>query len=206
MRKTNLLPWREEQRQEQQKNFLLLLVLVAIVAAALVYLANRYFDGQIQGQRDRNQYLQAEIVKLDQQIERIEQLDETRNRLIDRKNVIEDLQANRSLMVHLFDQLVRTVPTGIRLTNVRQVGDQLTVNGTTQSSGRVSTYLRNLEESEYLHNPQLRIIEEAESDSELASREMPFEFSLTFTLASPVQIERDQNGLGEAAPSQESAP
>ena len=188
MRKINLLPWREELRKEQQRNFLLVLLLTGVAAAALVYLGQRYFDGQIDGQRDRNQYLRSEITKLDQQIERIEALDETRNRLIDRKNVIEDLQANRSLMVHLFDQLVRTVPTGIRLLNVRQVGDQLTVTGTSQSSGRVSTYLRNLEESEYLHNPVLQIIE---AETEETDREMPFAFGLTFTLASPAQLERE---------------
>lgn len=192
MRKTNLLPWREDLRKQKQKNFLLMMALAAAVAALLVYLGKSYFDGQIEGQGDRNQYLQAEIAKLDRQIERIDQLEETRSRLIDRKSVIEDLQANRSLMVHLFDQLVRTVPSGVRLANVRQVGDQLTVNGTTQSSGRVSTYLRNLEDSDYLHDPQLQIIEEAEADDDL-NREMPFEFSLTFTLASPNQLARDQN-------------
>ncbi len=189
MRKINLLPWREELRQEQQKNFLILLFLTAAAAAGLVYLGIQYFNGQIEGQDGRNNFLRAEITKLDDQIARIEQLDETRNQLINRKNVIEDLQANRSLMVHLFDQLVRTVPTGIRLLNVRQVGDQLTVTGTSQSSGRVSTYMRNLEESEFLHNPALQIIE-AEADE--TDREMPFSFGLTFTLASPQQLERSE--------------
>ncbi|MEM1082014.1 MAG: PilN domain-containing protein [Pseudomonadota bacterium] len=196
MRKINLLPWREELRQEKQRSFLLLLALTALIAGGLVYAGKEYFQGQIDGQIDRNNYLRAEISKLDEEIARIEQLDETRTQLINRKNVIEDLQANRSLMVHLFDQLVRTVPTGIRLLNVRQVGDQLTVTGTSQSSGRVSTYMRNLEESEFLHNPSLQIIE-AETDE--TDREMPYSFGLTFTLASPSQIERSQSMEMEVA-------
>ncbi|MEM7054228.1 MAG: PilN domain-containing protein [Pseudomonadota bacterium] len=204
MRKTNLLPWREELRQERQKSFLLLLFVVALGSALFVFMAKSYFDAQIEGQGDRNEYLQEQIAELDRQIERIEELDQTRSRLIDRKNVIEDLQANRSLMVHLFDQLVRTVPTGIRLTNVRQIGDQLTINGMTQSSGRVSTYLRNLDESDYLHNPSLQIIQEIGSDG--VSQEMPFEFGLTFTLASPDQVERDQDRFAEDIATGEALP
>lgn len=190
MRKINLLPWREELRQEAQRNFLILLVIAAIAAAGCVFVVNRYFEAQISNQDQRNSYLNSEIAKLDRQISRIEELDETRSRLLDRKQVIENLQANRTLMVRLFDQLVRTVPTGIRLLDVRQVGDQITINGVTQSNARVSTYLRNLEASRVLHNPQLRIIEAetAQTDSQ-----MPYMFTVAATVAPPETVDDDQN-------------
>jgi type IV pilus assembly protein PilN len=189
MPQINLLPWREEQRQEQQKNFLMLMLVTAVVAAGAVYGVKSYFDGQIAGQNARNAFLQSEIGKLDRQIARIEELDAVRQRLIDRKDVIENLQSNRTLMVHLFEQLVTTVPEGIRLLSVQQAGDQLTIDGTAQSSARVSTYLRNLESSEFLHEPTLRIVE---AEAEETDRELPYRFAVNVRLAAPASDETDE--------------
>ncbi len=189
MRQINLLPWREEQRQERQRNFLITMAVIAAIAAGGVFAVKSYFDAQISGQNARNNYLRAEIAKLDQQIARIEQLDETRQRLIERKDVIENLQSNRTLMVHLFEQLVRTVPEGIRLLSVQQAGDTLTINGTAQSSARVSNYLRNLEASEFLHDPTLRIVEAAVEETD---RELPYGFSVRARLAEPEDNETEE--------------
>jgi len=175
MRNINLLPWREERRKEAQRNFLILLVAGALAAAVCVFLVNRYYESRIEYQGDRNNYLRTEIGKLDRQIARIEQLDETRSRLIERKRVIEELQANRTLMVRLFQELVETVPTGIRLLNARQLEDQITISGISQSNARVSTYLRNIEAASVMHDPQLRIIE---ADADSTTAEMPFGFTI----------------------------
>jgi len=193
MRKINLLPWREEMRREAQRNFMILLVIAALVAAGCVFAVNRYFEAQISNQNARNAYLNTEISKLDRKIARIDELDETRNRLLERKRVIEDLQANRTLMVRLFDQLVRTVPTGIRLLSARQVGDEITLNGTSQSNARVSTYLRNLEAASVLHEPELRIIE---AETEETDAQMPYMFTVAAKVAPPETVDDNemQNG------------
>lgn len=195
MREINLLPWREGLRREAQRNFMILLVVAAVAAAGIVFALNQYFDAQISNQNQRNAYLSTEISKLDRQIARIDQLDETRSRLLERKRVIEELQANRTLMVRLFDQLVRTVPTGIRLLNARQVADQITINGTSQSSTRVSTYLRNLEAAGVLHDPELRIIE---AETNQTDSQMPFLFTVSATVASP-ESDDDQSQTGTGA-------
>jgi len=188
MRKINLLPWREELRREAQRNFIIVLVLAALLAAGCVFAVNRYFEAQLSNQDARNAFLESEITKLDRKIARIDELDETRSRLLDRKQVIEDLQANRTLMVRLFDQMVRTVPTGIRLLNARQVDDQITLRGTSQSNARVSTYLRNLEAASVLHEPRLRIIEAETEDTDSA---MPYMFELAATVAPPETVDED---------------
>ena len=186
MRTINLLPWREELRRERQRNFMITLALAAVLAAGCVFAVNRYFDAQISNQEGRNTYLRTEIAKLDRQIARINTLDQTRERLLERRRVIEDLQANRTLMVRLFDQLVRTVPSGIRLRNVSQTANSITIEGLSQSQARVSTYLRNIEQSTILHAPQLRIIEvEADADDP----QMPFRFSLQATVAAPETLD-----------------
>lgn len=180
MRTINLLPWREELRRERQRNFLILLALAAVLAAGCVFAVHRYFDAQIRNQDARNSYVRAEIAKLDRQIARINTLDQTRERLLERKRVIEDLQANRTLMVRLFDQMARTVPTGIRLRKVSQKGNSITIEGWSQSQARISTYLRNIEQSAILHAPTLRIIQ-AEGNAD--DPQAPFRFRLEATVA-----------------------
>ena len=192
MRNINLLPWREERRKEAQRNFIILLVLGALVAAACVFLVSRYYEARIEYQGERNNFLRTEIGKLDRQIARIEQLDETRSRLIERKRVIEELQANRTLMVRLFQELVETVPTGIRLLNARQLEDQITISGISQSNARVSTYLRNIEAASVMHDPQLRIIE---ADADSTTAEMPFGFTIVASVG-PEPIDEGAQDTG----------
>lgn len=189
MPRINLLPWREERRRERQRNFYIALAGTAAAAVLVVFGVNQLYGTWIENQNQRNDYLRTEISKLDRDIQRIEQLEETRTRLVARKDVIERLQANRTLMVHLFDQLVRTVPSGIRLVNVRQTAEDLTISGTSQSSARVSTYLRNLDSSDYLHEPRLRIVE---AEGEERDPELPYRFAVDVRLAPPGDEEDDQ--------------
>lgn len=196
MRKINLLPWREQLRREQQRNFMLLLALVAVLAAGVVFGAKQYFDARISAQEARNNYLRQEIAKLDRQIVRIRDLDETRQRLLDRKRVVEELQANRTLMVRLFDQLIRTVPSGIRLTKVSQSGSTITIEGVSQSQARISNYMQNIDASPVLHDPKLQIIEAIDKPED---PQMPFRFKLSATVAAP-------ETLDEASDEQEQQP
>lgn len=188
MARINLLPWRENLRQERQRNFMIALGATAVVAVLLVFLGSQLVDRQISGQDARNRYLENEIKKLDNEIESIKELEAKRDNLLARKNVIERLQENRSMMVHLFNSLAQTVPEGIRLSSVRQTGEQLTIEGTTQSETRVSDYMRNIERAEWLHEPDLRIIEAID---ESASGTEPFRFELRMRLASPNAVEQE---------------
>ena len=182
MARINLLPWRETKRQERQRTFFVSLVVVAAVAAGLVFAGNRTMDNIIEGQEARNNFLRAEIRALDREIARIQDLERTRDGLISRKNVIERLQENRSLMVHLFNQIAQTVPEGITLNSVRQTGTDLTIVGTTESETRVSEYMRRIEAASWLHDPQLRIIQIQDRDQR---PDQPFRFELRARVSSP---------------------
>ncbi|GAB4187106.1 MAG: PilN domain-containing protein [Wenzhouxiangellaceae bacterium] len=201
MPRINLLPWREEQRKQRQKAFLSLLGAASIAGVLLVLVLSWLQSGRVDHQRQRNAYLRAEITRLNQEIQKIEALEETRESLLSRKQVIEDLQQNRTLMVHLFDQLVRTIPSGVRLTSARQQGQQLTLMGLTQSNARVSAYMRNLQASEWLHDPTLRIIEADEGEN--VRPDQRYRFTLDVTLRPP-ESEEDQAAAEGAA--EESAP
>jgi len=155
----NLLPWREELRQERKKQFLTLLGLALLATAGVVYLALSQVQGMVSHQESRNQMLQREISQLEEKIREIDQLRETRADLIARMQVIEELQQQRTEIVHLFDELVKTLPEGVYLTSLRQSGGNISVEGVAQSNARVSVYMKNLDDSEWLDDPQLQVIE-----------------------------------------------
>jgi len=190
MARINLLPWRAERRKLRQKEFMTMLGLSAAAGVVLWFLLNTYYNNQISGQNERNAYLQDQIAQVDKQITEIDQLDKKKSKLLARKEVIEQLQANRSQMVHLFDSLVRTIPDGVILTSIKQEGDKLTLEGRSQSNARVSTYMRNLEGSGWMSKPDLSIIEAKAGDPAL-----PYTFTLTVMLANP-NAPKDANGDG----------
>lgn len=194
MARINLLPWRAERRKQRQKEFVTMLGLAAIVGVILSFLIVSYYSGQISGQQERNAYLDQQIQAVDGKIKEIEALDQKKAKLLARKEVIEQLQANRSQMVHLFDSLVRTIPDGVILSSIKQEGEKLTLEGRSQSNARVSTYMRNLEGSGWMSKPDLSIIEAKGEDKGL-----PFVFTLAVQLANP-NAPKDEDGDGVPDP------
>ncbi len=202
MARINLLPWRAERRKLRKKEFGVMLGFAALAGLALWFLVNTYYNNQIDGQNARNGYLQEQITQVDGKIKEIEELDRQKARLLARKEVIEQLQANRSQMVHLFDSLVRTIPDGVVLTSIKQEGEKLTLEGRSQSNARVSTYMRSLESSGWMTKPDLSIIE-----AKGMVKGLPYAFTLSVRLANPnAPKDEDGDGVPDAAPPVGEAP
>lgn len=155
MIRINLLPHREIKHQQQQHGFYGMLVAVVGLGAAAWLAGHIYLNGVIEDHKGRNAYLEAEIVKLNKQIAEIKLLKEQIAALLERKKVVESLQANRAETVHLLDQLVRQMPDGVYLKSIQQKNDKVDIGGYAQSNARVSTFMRNLESSPYLEKPSL---------------------------------------------------
>ncbi|HTS55765.1 MAG TPA: PilN domain-containing protein [Burkholderiales bacterium] len=151
----NLLPHRQERRKAQQRQFLVLAGGTVGVGVALVVLVHGFLAERIDTQNSRNHYLDTEIAKLDKQIDEIKKLKEQTTSLLARKRVVESLQANRTEAVRLLDQLVRQLPDGLYLKQVKQTGDIVNVQGYATSNARVSTLMRNFEASPWLEDPKL---------------------------------------------------
>ena len=201
MARINLLPWRAERRAQRQKEFMVMLGASALGAAVLAFAIVSWHGAQVDGQHERNDYLKAQIATLDQQIVEIEQLDQQKAQLLARKEVIEQLQANRSQMVHLFDSLVRTIPDGVVLTSIRQEGEVLRLEGRAQSNARVSTYMRMLETSGWMSRPELEIIE-----ARPGAPGLPFVFNLRVTQTDPNKtVDTDGDGVPDATPDEAAA-
>jgi type IV pilus assembly protein PilN len=179
MLRINLLPWREEARRERQRQFLYSLVGTLVLGAILVLVVSLFFDQKISLQEARNQKIQTEINRLQQRIDRIAELERTRNRLLSRKQIIEELQASRSLTVELLDKLAKTIPIGVTLTDVRQQGSRVTLLGTSQSNARVSAYLKSLEEMDLFVAPELQYVR---ASAEPVARTESYEFAINVRL------------------------
>lgn len=192
MARINLLPWRAERRKQREREFYMMLGATA-VAAALVFLGAMYWmNMRIDNQNERNSYLEQQIKLLDKDIEKIQNLEKVRSQLLARKEIIEDLQSNRSQMVHLFDQLSKNIPDGTRLTSLKQTGEKLTLEGVAESSTRVATYMRALESSPYLGKADLAKIESKEGAKD-ADPKMPYVFSLTVTTKKAAEAQTPDN-------------
>jgi type IV pilus assembly protein PilN len=159
MPRINLLPWREQERKVRRREFLVALGGAAFAAVVFVLGGKLLYSSWIDSQNSKNNLLKKEIVKLDAQIADIQDLENRKQRLVARMEIIEKLQRKRPEIVHLFDELVKTVPEGIFLTQIKETGKKLELKGVAQSSTRVSTFMRNIDASSWMDNPQLQVVE-----------------------------------------------
>jgi type IV pilus assembly protein PilN len=198
MANINLLPWRAERRKLREREFYMML-LVAAAGALAAFLAAMFWMGHlISAQEADNAYLQQEIKALDKKIEEIAELDKRRSQLLTRKEIIEQLQSNRSQMVHLFDEMVKTIPDGARLGTMKQAGDTLTLEGGAESNSRVASYMRNIDSSPWMGRSDLRKIENKAGSKE-ADKKMPYQFSLEVKLRKPDEAKKEDAARDPAA-------
>lgn len=164
MAQINLLPWREELRKEQNQEFLTWMGLGIMLTAIIMVLVHLHIAGLIDHQMGRNKILDDEIKRLDQELLKIQGLEDTKAKLLSRMEIIQSLQQKRPQIVHLFDELVRTVPEGLHITSITQSGSSITITGIAESNGRVSAYMRNVDSSDWMTQPRLQVIETLRKD------------------------------------------
>ncbi len=161
----NLLPHREIKRAARRRQFGVLLAATLVVAAGVIGLGQAAISNRLAVQDERNAFLEQEIAKLDIKIKEIKKIKEETRALLERKQVVEALQSNRTEVVHLFDEIIRILPEGLYISSVKQTGDQIELLGFTQSSARVSTLMRSLEDSPWFEQPSLVEIKAATVNS-----------------------------------------
>ena len=186
MPRINLLPWREQERKLRRREFLVAAGAAVLASVVLIGVGKLMYTSWTDAQIEKNNLLKREIVKLDAQIADIQDLENRKQRLVARMEIIEKLQSSRPKVVHLFDELVKQVPEGIYLTQIKQNGNRLEIHGVAQSSTRVSTFMRNIDGSAWLTNPVLQVVESAKDSPTGGS---------SFTLfTDTVGVDIDSNG------------
>lgn len=155
MARINLLPWRDQLREERRRRFLTALAATLVAALLVVLLADRYLDAALERQNARNEFVRKEIALLDVQIKEIKALRERRQQLVERMQIIQDLQGNRPVIARVFEQLVRTLPEGVYFTELKMTGRNIAIAGGAETNNRVSNLMRNLDASDWLEAPNL---------------------------------------------------
>ncbi len=163
MPRINLLPWREQERKVRRREFMVASGGAVFAGVVFMGVGMLLYQSWIDAQTEKNNLLKKEIVKLDAQIADIQDLENRKQRLVARMEIIEKLQRSRPEVVHLFDELVKTVPEGIYLTQIKQTNRRLEIHGVAQSSTRVSTFMRNIDGSTWMDNPVLQVVESAQN-------------------------------------------
>lgn len=181
----NLLPWREAERKRKNIEFGIIAGGAALVTLAAVISVLLYFEDRTAYHEQRNNFLKSEIAVLNSKLETIKELEETKQNLLSRMNIIQELQRSRPEIVHLFEELVVTIPDGIWLTEIQQSGDSISIKGKTESNARVSAFMRNLDESTWIKAPKLLSIEKGKDRSDA-------NFHLTLTQDSPISESEDE--------------
>ena len=184
MAKINLLPWREERRKELLNEFLVMLGLVALFAALTVGIVHFYHSQLIERQNTRIGYIDKRIKEVDKKITEIKELEKQKESLLSRMRAIESLQRDRPLIVHLFDELVRSLPEGLSIVNLKQQGPKITITGEAQSNARVSSFMRKIERSEWIKDAKLKVIKESVKGQGSTTKTVN-EFMLTFEQVMP---------------------
>lgn len=166
----NLMPWREKRRELKQREFVTASIAVVMFSGLIVLAAYMYFDSEISNQQERNAMLDNEIRMLQQQVAEISRLREQKQQMIDRMGVIQSLQSDRPKIVHVFDQLTRTLPDGVFFKDVDRQGERIRIVGYAESSARISALIRRLESSEWFKDPRPTEIVAAPQYGEFASQ------------------------------------
>lgn len=159
MARINLLPWREARRQRRQRDFVSAVIAAVVLTLLVGFAVRMQYAHMIENQNRRNEFLTAEIRKLDKIIEEIKDLEAKKQDLLARMEIIQKLQESRPEIVRLFDEVVRAMPEGVFLVGLKQQGSRVTVEGRAQSNARVSALMRNIEDSDWIDSPQLLLIE-----------------------------------------------
>lgn len=178
MTQINLLPWREQKREQEKKLFTTMLLTGVVIAAVIVFLINSYATHLVNNQTVRNQTLQKEITSLDDQITEIKSLKQIREGLISRMSIVQNLQSTRTLMVHLFDELIKVIPAGVYVTKLERQNDVVSLWGYSESNTNISILMRNIESNAWIQTPVLTEIKKMEEKKQPADNE----FKLSFVL------------------------
>jgi type IV pilus assembly protein PilN len=175
MTRINLLPWREMRRKEERRQFFSIAAGASILMGVIVLYVHIHIGGLIAAQEQRNKYMRDEIAAVDAKITEIRALETTKQQLLARMNIIQELQTRRPEIVHIFDELVRAVPAGLHLTRISQQAGSIVIEGVAESNARVSAFMRNLDGSDWFVSPRLDVIE---ADAKAATRSSVFKLTV----------------------------
>ena len=185
MTEINLLPWREKKREQETRRFTIFLFVGLTVGVVVVFLMDYYANYIVDEQMQRNQQLKNEITQLEKKIKDISEIKKLRQALVARMNIVQDLQATRTLTVRLLDEIIKIMPDGVYLNQIERLGDKITLLGYAESNTNISRLMRDIQASVWIQDPELTEIKKATE----AKQSDENTFKLSFVLKSKTMLD-----------------
>ena len=160
MARINLLPWRQEERERRNKEFMAIVIATTLLALLAAFATWSYFSNQLDEQLDANALIEQENSRLDAALTEIDTLEQRREDIIARMQVIQDLQGRRPVPVRLWDDIANAIPPALYLTSLKREGDLITLIGFADNPNVVSSLIRSLDNSEWMGNSAVRNIQQ----------------------------------------------
>lgn len=199
MIRINLLPHRQIRRAERQREFELMCVLVMVAAASFLFMGWSIITAKVEGQQARNTQLQTQIGYLDKEIAAIGGLKEQIQRVLARKQIVENLQHDRNQAVSVLDELARVLPEGMHLKSIQQQGDDIELSGVADTNARIATLVHSLGQSSLLQNPNLVEIKASDPQPNVHQFEFVLKVALKHEITDVHQAPHGQAPVNAAA-------
>ncbi len=178
MARINLLPWRTILRKERETRFAIHTAIALSITGMLFFGVYYYINVLIEYQKQRNELLNKEIKMAEKKIEEIKEIRKKHESLTKRIEIIHQLQTSRPDIVHLFNDFAKKMPTGVFYKRIVQTEDKIALEGIAQSSARVSSLMRQLDESPFFEKPNLGIIQTTSTAKDGSSKESEFKLTI----------------------------
>ena len=208
MARINLLPWRQEERARRNKEFITLVVAVTLLALLSAFATWSYFSNELDEQNSANALIEQENSRLDAALVKIDSLEQRRDDIVSRMQVIQDLQGRRPVPVRLWDDIAKALPPALYLNNLKREGDLITLTGLADNPNVVSSLIRNLNDSKWMDNSAVRTIQqnitayqaapELTQSGEQARPTYPEDTYMQFVVTTQVQSESALDADAEA--------
>lgn len=174
MARINLLPWRATLRKERETRFAIHTAIALSITGLLFFGVYYYIELLTDYQKERNKYLTDRIKEAEKKIEEIKDIRKKHESLTKRIEIIHQLQTSRPEIVHIFNDFAKTMPLGVFYKRVAQAEDKITLEGVAQSSARVSSLMRKLDDSPFFEKPNLVIIQTTPTAKDGGTKESEF--------------------------------
>jgi len=123
----------------------------------------------------------AEKARLQPILREVERFEAQKRDLQQRVNLIEELRQNQVGPVHMLDQISRSMPDRLWLLDMKQTGNEVTLDGKTSTLSSLADFVANLEASGYFAKP----VEITNSEEEKANDTDLIKFTVKATFEMP---------------------
>jgi type IV pilus assembly protein PilN len=161
MIRINLLPVRAAKKRSTTIAQLIVMAAVLAIVGIMVFAVNTSLQRRIDEQTRQIAEADTEIKRLKKIIGEVKELDAQKKRLTAQLNVIKKLERGKQGPVHVLDDLSTVIPKRVWVTDFKEMGGTLNMNGFGLENADISEFMKALEKSKYFKSITLKFTEVA---------------------------------------------